>query len=164
MVIDIVDLSDPKFSGLTPIQLALVREAQKKKDSVVGAAAAEKKKMYERMLKDNVVYSVTREYEEAAIDKRTEQKIELIREELMYSLAYEGFVTDGNEYGPYRYPENPNYNLSTSQRFLVVRQYYMDITSDASARLQAYAMDDLARAYLGDAYRTLYDLLASYVK
>ena len=39
----------------------------------------------------------------------------------------------------------------------------MDITSDAEARLEAYAMDSLARTYLGEYYATLYDLLASYI-
>ena len=39
----------------------------------------------------------------------------------------------------------------------------MEITSDAEARLEAYAMDTLARSYLGEYYATLYDLLASYI-
>ena len=33
---------------------------------------------------------------------------------------------------------------------------------DPDARLQAYAMDTLARSYLGEFYQTLYYLLASY--
>ena len=51
---------------------------------------------------------------------------------------------------------------AASQRFLVVRNYYMTITDDPDARLQAYAMDTLAQSYLGEFYATLYDLLASY--
>ena len=31
----------------------------------------------------------------------------------------------------YRYPENPNYSLSNSQRFLVVRQYYMGVRKNS---------------------------------
>ena len=58
---------------------------------------------------------------------------------------------------PRRIVDNP------LQRFLVVRSYYMDITSDAEARLEAYAMDSLARTYLGEYYATLYELLASYI-
>ena len=164
MAIDIIDLTDPRYANLTPVMLAMVREAQAKKDAMVLAAAGTKKNLFKRMLRDNVVYSVTREYEEKAIDERLQEKIEALRADLHYSLAYEGFATEGNEYGPYRYPENPNWNLAPSQRFLVVRQYYMDVTNDPNARLQAYSMDDLARSYLGDFYRTLYDLLASYCK
>ena len=84
------------------------------------------------------------------------------KEDLLYQLAYEALGSEGDENGPYRYPENPNYNLSPSQRFLVVRNYYMQATDDPDARLQAYAMDTLARQYLGEYYTTLYDLLASY--
>ena len=58
----------------------------------------------------------------------------------------------------------PTKHFATCGRaFLVVRSYYMDITSDAEARLVAYAMDSLARTYLGEYYATLYDLLASYI-
>ena len=57
---------------------------------------------------------------------------------------------------------NPNYNLTPSQRFLVVRNYYMQSTEDPDARLAAYAQDTLARQYLGEFYVTLYDLLAAY--
>lgn len=85
-----------------------------------------------------------------------------VREDLIHQLAYESLGSEGNDKGPYRYPENPNYNLTYSQRFLVVRAYYMGVTSDADARLQAFAMDSLARSYLGEYYQTLYDLLASY--
>lgn len=85
-----------------------------------------------------------------------------MREDLNHQLAYESIGSEGNENGPYRYPENPNYSLSNSQRFLVVRQYYMGVTTNAEARLQAYAMDTLARSYLGEFYQTLYELLASY--
>lgn len=164
MTIDIVDLQDPKYSNLTPVMLAMVREAQKQKNALLASAAAAKKKMFERMVRDNVVHSSTREFEEEAIDKRTQKKIESLKSDLDYQLAYEGLAMEGNEYGPYRYPENPNPNLAPAQRFLAVRQYYMDVTNDANARLQAYSMDELARTYLGDYYRTLYDLLATYCK
>ncbi len=52
--------------------------------------------------------------------------------------------------------------MSYSERFLVVRQYYMDVTSDPNARLKAFGADTLARSYLGEFYQTLYDLLRSY--
>ena len=89
--------------------------------------------------------------------------MEVVKDDLLYQIAYDLDAGDGNEQGPYRYPENPNYTLPASQRFLVVRSYYMEITSDAEARLEAYAMDSLARTYLGEYYATLYDLLASYI-
>ena len=85
-----------------------------------------------------------------------------MKDDLDYQLAYEALGSEGDENGPYRYPENPNYNLVPSQRFLVVRNYYMQSTDDPDARLAAYAADTLARSYLGEFYATLYSLLASY--
>lgn len=164
MTIDIIDLGDPQFADLSPVQLSMVRAAQSKKNSVMAKAKEEKGKLFYHLLGNDNLRSSVRASEEAAIDSAAETEVDVIKEDLLYQLAYEALGTEGNEAGPYRYPENPNYNLSYSQRFLVVRDYYMHVTSDATARLEAYRMDTLARTYLGDFYATLYDLLASYVK
>ena len=164
MEIDIIDLTDPTYAGMTPEMLEMVRKAQKKKNALVAEAYAAKKSLFWKMLKNNVVYSVSREYEEKAIDKRTEKEIAVVKGELDEALSKAGLAFEGNEYGPFRYPDNPNYNLTESQRFLVVRQYYMDLTSDPKARFQIFQEDEFARTYLGNFYRTLYDLLASYCK
>ena len=162
MTIDIIDLSDPEYSDLSPVQLAMVRAAQSKKDRLLQEAKQEKLKVFNFMAANNMVRATTRLHEEARIDRETEAQIEIVKEDLLYQLAYEALGSEGNDMGPYRYPENPNYNLTPSQRFLVVRNYYMEIEKDPNARLQAYSMDSLARSYLGEFYATLYDLLASY--
>lgn len=164
MTIDIIDLSDPQYADLSPVQLAMVRAAQAKKDAALAQAKSEKQTLFYLLLGNDALRSSVRRREEARIDSTAETEIAVIREDLLYQLAYEALGTEGNEFGPYRYPDNPNYNLSYSQRFLVVRDYYMHAVSDAAARLEAYRMDTLARTYLGEFYATLYDLLASYVK
>ena len=160
--IDIVDLTDPKYKNLSPVQLAMVRAAQAKKDKILSDAEADKRSIVLYMMSNNVARSTALECETGAIDKEANKQVERVRNDLNYQLAYEALGSEGNENGPYRYPENPNYNLSSSQRFLVVRNYYMEVTDDPQARLQAYSMDTLARSYLGEFYQTLYDLLASY--
>lgn len=162
MTIDIIDLTDPEYSDLSPVQLAMVRAAQTKKDKILEETKQEKRKLFYLMLSRNFARSTTRAYEEERLDAEAEDKIEAVREDLKYQLAYEALGSEGGENGPYRYPENPNYTLTPAQRFLVVRGYYMEVTSDPEARLQAYAMDTLARSYLGEFYQTLYELLASY--
>ncbi|MGN1077387.1 MAG: hypothetical protein ACI4ST_02630 [Candidatus Gallimonas sp.] len=161
-MIDIVDLTDPNYSDLSPVQLAMVRAAQAKKDKILAETEEEKERYFYLMLANNVARSSALEAKKKALDKEAEAEIERVKADLNYQLAYESLATEGNENGPYRYPENPNYNLSYSQRFLVVRQYYMEATTDPDARLQAYSMDTLAREYLGEYYQTLYELLASY--
>ena len=162
MTIDIVDLTDPKYSKLSPVQLAMVRAAQGKKDKVVAQAQKDKNELKFFMLANNVARSTALRDALRHIDTQMQSDIETIKSDLDYQLAYEALGQEGNDQGPYRYPQNPNYNLSYSERFLVVRQYYMDITSDPDARLRAYSMDTLAKSYLGEFYQTLYDLLRSY--
>ena len=163
MIIDIIDLSDEQFSDLNAVQMAMVRAAQAEKNEILAAAAKENGDLFKELLTNGTARSTYFEARSIAIDEEAEAKVEAVKDDLLYQIAYDLDAGDGNEQGPYRYPENPNYNLSASQRFLVVRSYYMDITSDAEARLEAYAMDSLARTYLGEYYATLYDLLASYI-
>ena len=140
MIIDIIDLTDAEYSDLSAVQMAMVREAQEKKNKIL-AETEQQKEEYLSMLVEQIA---------------------AVKDDLDYQLAYEALGSEGDENGPYRYPENPNYNLTPSQRFLVVRNYYMQSTEDPDARLAAYAQDTLARQYLGEFYVTLYDLLAAY--
>ena len=162
MTIDIIDLTDPEYSDLSPVQLSMVRVAQGKKNDILADAEEEKTRLQDQLIVNNFARSSIFTYAEARVDAEASAQVDAVREDLLYQLAYEALGSEGNEQGPYRYPENPNYNLSASQRFLVVRNYYIQATDDPEARLQAYAMDTLARQYLGEFYATLYDLLASY--
>ena len=164
MKIDIVDLTSPQYSNLSPIQLAMVRAAQAKKDKLVAEAEKDKRELKYLLLANNTARSTALRDAIDEIEAKKEQDIETVKADLDYQLAYEALGSEGDANGPYRYPQNPNYNLSYSERFLVVRQYYMDVTSDPNARLAAYSADTLARSYLGEYYQTLYDLLLSYCK
>ncbi len=163
MEIDIIDLTDPEYADLSEVQLSMVRAAQTKKNAIVAENEAEKKKIFYFMLSCNTLRSNIRLFEEERLDALAEEKISAVREDLILQLRFESIASEGNDAGPYRYPENPNYGLSASQRFLAVRNYYMEVTDDAAVRLQMYTMDTLARAYLGEYYQTLYELLAQYV-
>ncbi len=162
MTIDIVDLTDPEYSDLNAVQMAMVRTAQVKKNEILAKADEEKAEICRRLVANNFARSYVQVMANARITTAANAQIQALKEDLDYQLAYEALESEGNENGPYRYPENPNYNLMPSQRFLVVREYYMSVTDDPDARLQAYTVDTLARSYLGEYYITLYDLLASY--
>ena len=162
MTIDIVDLTDPEYSDLNAVQMAMVRTAQVKKNEILAKADEEKAEISQRLVANNFARSYVQVMANARITTAANAQIQALKEDLDYQLAYEALESEGNENGPYRYPENPNYNLMPSQRFLVVREYYMSVTDDPDARLQAYTVDTLARSYLGEYYITLYDLLASY--
>lgn len=162
MTIDIVDLSSDKYKNLNALQFAMVRAAQALKDKAVIAAQKEKEAITFKLIENNTVRSTLFEAEMSRIDGELDEQVGIIKADLDHQLAYEKLQSSGNASGPYSYPSNPNYYLSPSERFLVVRSYYMNRTSDPNARLQAYSMDSLAREYLGEYYQTLYELLASY--
>ena len=162
MVIDIIDLSDENYKNLSAVQLAMVRAAQAKQDKLLSEADELCGELFRMALSNNALRSTALRDRLAKERADAQRQVEAVRADLLYQIAYEGIGSEGNEQGPYRYPENPNYNLSYSQRFLVVRNYYMQATDDPDARLQAFAMDTLAKEYLGEFYRTLYELLASY--
>ena len=162
MTIDIVDLTDEKYADLNAVQMAMVRAAQVKKNEIVAEADEEKASIQRQLVANNFARSYVQVMANARINTAQYKAIEALKEDLDYQLAYESLGSEGNEQGPYRYPENPNYNLTPSQRFLVVREYYMSVTDDLVAGLKAYTVDSLAWTYLGEYYATLYDLLASY--
>ena len=162
MTIDIVDLTDPEYSDLNAVQVAMVREAQEKKNEILAEAQREKEEYRSMLVANNTARNTFFALTSARVDAEAQAKIAAVKDDLDFQLAYEALGSEGNESGPYRYPENPNYNLTPSQRFLVVRNYYMQSTDDADARLAAFTADTLARAYLGEFYTKLYDLLEMY--
>ncbi len=162
MTIDIIDLTDPQYSQLNAVQLSMVRAAQGKKDKILAGAKTEKDQLFRKMAANGIARSSAYSYAVQEIDEKAQSDVDVIKQDLLYQIAYENWQWEGNESGPYRYPQNPNYNLTPSQRFLEVRTYYMSVTSDPDARLRAFEGDTLAKSYLGEFYVTLYDLLASY--
>ena len=162
MIIDIVDLTDPEYSDLNAVQVAMVREPQQKKNKILARAEEEKTEYLSLLLAADMARNSFYALTKARVDADAQAEIAAVKEDLDFQLAYEALGSEGDDNGPYRYPENPNYNLVPSQRFLVVRNYYMRLTDDPEARLAAFAADSLARSYLGEFYATLYDMLAAY--
>ncbi len=162
MEIDIIDLTSEEYANLTSVQLAMVRAAQIKKNEILANANQEKREHFFMLVSNRTARSTMNSRYCEEIDARAEEEIAAVRYDLTQQLAYEELFSEGNEYGPYRYPQNPNYNLTYPERFIAVRNYYMELTDDAEARAEAYAMDTLARTYLGEYYQSLYDLLLTY--
>ena len=123
MEIDIIDLSAGEYQTLTPVQLSMVRLAQAQKNKLTEKAEEEKKQLDWMLIQNRWSRATVRSLRIQEIDARLDYDIEVLRENLIMQLAYEALGTEGNESGPYRYPQNPNYDLNYSQRFLVVRQY-----------------------------------------
>ncbi len=56
-----------------------------------------------------------------------------------------------------------DYTLSYTERYNLVRTYYLSI-EDPAQRMSLYAADETARKYLGSYYASLYNVLNTYSK
>lgn len=162
MEIDVVDLSDPEFSQLNAMQLAVVRDAQVRKNAEIAKTEAARLKLFQRLLANNTAHSSMYDEEGMRLTQAMNARVEAIVEELKYTLAYDKLMQGSNSQGPYSYPSNPNYYLTPPDRFLAVRTYYMLTYPDAALRLQIYENDALAQHYLGEFYFTLREIFAKY--
>lgn len=175
MEIDIIDLTDPEYSDLSPEGLELVHKAQRKKNEILKKVDEDIEEMFESLIDRHFERTTEFRQYKLFLNKKAEEEIEILKEDLVFDLAYKVKPSDsGSEEGgggsegggesgdTYRYPDNPDYSLGYSDRYQVVRKYYMNATSDPNVRLRAYSNDTLAKEYLGEFYQTLYDLLASY--
>lgn len=158
MIVDIIDLTEDGYSNLSAVQLSLVYSAQREKNEVLADADEKKTKELNRLLSQGMARSTLLTDYNQKIDSQTNEKVEAIKEDLLYRLIY----SDEEKNGGYSYPENPNYELSLQQRFLVVRDYYMRLTTNPNWRLTLFGRDAFAAEYLQEYYSNLYDLFLSY--
>ena len=60
MTIDIVDLTDEKYSNLNAVQMAMVRTAQVKKNKILAEAEEEKQSVLQQLVANNFARSYVR--------------------------------------------------------------------------------------------------------
>ena len=115
MIIDIIDLTDEEYSDLSAVQMAMVREAQEKKNKILAETEQQKEEYLSMLVSNNTAHNTFYALTKARLDADAEEQIAAVKDDLDYQLAYEALGSEGDENGPYRYPENPNYNLTPSQ-------------------------------------------------
>ncbi|MDE7296745.1 MAG: hypothetical protein K2N84_05710, partial [Clostridia bacterium] len=153
----------PEYAHLNAIQLAVVRDAQVRKNAAIAKTEEALLKLRQKLLGNNTAHSSMIGAEGQRLSDELDAKVEAIVEDLKYTLSYDRLMQGENDQGPYSYPSNPNYYLTPPDRFLVVRSYYMLTYTDAATRLQIYEKDTLAQHYLGEFYFTLREIFAKYV-
>ncbi len=100
MTIDIIDLTDPEYADLSPVQLAMVRVAQGKKNEILADAAEEKDRLQNQLISNHFARSSVMQYARERIDSEAEAQIEVVKEDLLYQLAYEALGSEGDANGP----------------------------------------------------------------
>ena len=160
MEFNIIVVTDEYYKSLTNVQRQLLRTAQKKKNELEHKAEKDIA-LYRRYLYTNgVQQSSLLEQKTKEIYDELNYELEVIREQLLYSIDLNDPLPgegDGSEDAGYLV----DYTLSYTERYVIVRDYYLSIP-DPSERMALYLADDVAKKYLDKYYTSLYNVLLTY--
>ena len=162
MKYDILDYTDEEIKNLSVIQTQLLRNAQKRKNELYHKLEQDFA-LFKRLAYTEGMYdSSLIENKRAELEAEFNYQVEIIREQLIYAIELNSPIPDQSE-------EEANvgyivdYSLSYTDRYVLVRDYYLSI-EDPAVRMALYAADDVAKRYLDSYYATLYNVLNMYSK
>lgn len=161
MTFNIIELQEGELENFTTIQMQLLRTAQKKKNELEHKLQSEIELFKKLILGNGMKNSSLYGHKMQELQAEFEYQVEILREQLEYSLTV-------NE--PYLNPADVDtemvgyivdYTLSYTDRYAIVREYYLSI-DDPALRMRLYTDDDVAKKYLGSYYSVLYNVLYNY--
>ena len=161
MIIDVISYTNEQFASLTSEQILEVRSVQVRVNELRAKKEAVKENMKFQLSENGVSRSSMATKSAEAEILLIDQKIENLREGLLFYLQYASRPSDGNgssggnsgAVAPYLV----DYSLSYEERFFIVRDYYEATYTDAYERFQKYCEDEVALVYLGEYHSSLYD-------
>ena len=160
MIFDIIEVDEDELQNYSAVQMQLLRTAQKKKDELEHKMKSELTMFNLMIVGNGMKKSTLYEHKMLALEQEFEYQVEILREQLLYALElndpYFG-QDDDQEMAGYIV----DYSLTYTERYKIVRDYYMSI-EDPALRMQLYANDDVAKKYLDSYYSILYDVLYNY--
>ena len=160
MKFNIITITDEQLKNYTAVQMQLLRSAQKSKDELTHKYEQElalfKKLVYTNDMKESSLL----EQKKAELNEELEYQVGIIKEQLEYALLLNEPYPD-DSYGGEDVGYIVDYSLSYTERYKIVRDYYLSI-EDPAERMALYTADDVAKKYLSSYYSTLYNVLYSY--
>ena len=163
MKIDVIEMTEEELKKLTTIQMQLVRSAQKSKNELRVNLEKDIKLFEKLVLTNDLRNSPLLELKRAELEAEFSRKLDIIVEQLEYNLSLSEPFPDGGDEGDPDVGYIVDYTLSYTERYNLVRTYYLSI-EDPAQRMSLYAADETARKYLGSYYASLYNVLYSYSK
>lgn len=160
MTFDILDYTDEQLEKLTTIQMQLLRTAQKKKNELVRGMEQDLKMFRMLIMGNGTSVSNLYELKKAELQAELDYQIEVLKEQLIYSLELNEPVPDADS-DQEKVGYIVDYSLSYTDRYNIVRAYYLAIENPVE-RMNLYTNDDVAKRYLGSYYSTLYNVLYMY--
>ena len=156
MMIDIISYTREQFALLTDEQIMQIKEAQMKKNALDRKLEEDMLKEKYRLIERGIYLSGIWENYCEKLRAVHAQEVELLRDALLFYLQFSVKPEAGDvETAPY----TVDYSLEMADRYFIVRDYYLSAYTEASARMEAFKQDQVARQYLGELYATLYDYL-----
>ena len=159
MDIDIISYTDAQFAALTEEQILEVKSAQLKKEKLDLQLDEDILEEKRRLIDNGIFLSNIWELCKAKLQAEHDLEVENLRDSLLFYLQFAA-RSEESKWEDVGYVVD--YSLSMADRFIRVRDYYMNNYSDAEARFSAFKADEVAVQYLGERYATLYDYLLSF--
>ena len=157
MTIDIISYTDDQYANLTDDHILEVRSAQLKKNTLEKKLAEKLRAERHKFIKNGMLLSKPWEKYVEQLNAECLAKIEEIREALLFFLRFTIPFTAENV------PYPLDHTLSYEERYIVVRDYYLDKYLNSLERLHVYEKDKVAMAYLGELFAVLHGYLKSLV-
>lgn len=162
MEFDIIEISENTLLQLSAIQMQLLRTAQKKKNELKRKMEQDLALFKKLVYTDGMKQSTLLEHKQKELEEQFDYEVDILVEQLEYAMNLnEPFPDWDDEDAKAGYIVD--YNLTYTERYIIVRDYYLSITPP-SERMALYAADKVAKRYLGTYYSYLYDVLSTYSK
>lgn len=156
MTIDIIDYKEEQYAELSDAQILEIRDAQKKKNARILKMYEQMRALERKAVDNGMLYSSSFSLQLQDVQDSCEIEVMQIRDELIFYLQFASRLEPSTESG---YPLD--YSLTLDERYLVLRDYYLDMYSDPSERYEEFQKDKVAKTYLCERYSVLLDYLWS---
>ena len=163
MVIDVISYTSEQFATLTNEQILEVRSVQVRVNELRAKKEAVKENMKFQLSENGAIRSSMSLKSAEAEILLIDQKIENLREGLLFYLQYSSRLPEGGG-NTTDAPYLVDYSLTYEERFFIVRDYYEATYEDPNERFQKYCEDQVALVYLGEYHSSLYDWFLEDVK
>ena len=160
MEFDVKEVTEEELANYTAVQMQLLRTAQKNKNELKPKTRRELELFKKLLLTDGMKNSSLYEHKKAELEAEYNRELDIIVEQLDYALKLNEPYPDGGG-GDVNTGYIVDYSLPYSERYKIVRDYYLSI-QDPAERMSLYTNDEIAKKYLQSYYSTLYDVLYTY--
>lgn len=160
MEFDILVLSEEEIGAFTNVQMQLLRTAQKNKNALRHKLEQDMALFRKLVLTNGMGASSLAVHKREELEAEFDYQVAILAEQLQYALEVNAPFPDSGEFDDST-GYIVDYSLSYTDRYIIVRDYYLAI-EDPAERMALYTNDDVARQYLGSYYATLYNVLYTY--